>query len=266
MPTLTYKDNSKKFIKDLEKVHGGLAITAANTVNTGAKFVERKYKRSLDSFTLRAERFTKGAVKTNLSKPQRSKGGFRKIKDINAKVVVRKMKGGGKHYLEKQETGDRNRGNVKTKGKTALPMAVARTAGSDRKPVRGALRLQNVSSIQTLKIGGRRGPARDFGLTSDRFKDKQRWAILYKYSGVAGSRGSNPYGWDLKKQFYFRGMNRGTGVFILKGSRIRMTRQLGGSSVKVKGLHKFRTSFDRLTPKKMELIFKRAAVKVLRLK
>jgi hypothetical protein len=259
MPRLIYKDTTDKYIKDLEKVHGGLAVVSSRTVNTGAKFVDRKYKRSLNKFNLRAERFTKGAVKKNLSKPQRSKGGFRKIRDINAIVGVKKMKGGKEHYLSKQETGDRNRGNVKTKGRTALPMDAARTSGSNRKKVAGRFRIQNVSSIQTLKIGGLgRGPARDFGMRGDGFSDNQRWAILNKY------KAANPYGWDLKKQFYFRGMNRGDGVFVVKGSKIKMTRQLGGSSVKVKARHKFRTEFNGLTPKKMELIFKREAEKELR--
>lgn len=261
MPRLIYRDDTDKYIKDLEKVHGDLAIAASETVNAGAVFVDRRYKKSLGGFNLRSPKFTKGAVKKLLSKPKRSKGGFRKIKDINSKVAVKKMKGEKEHYLSKQEDGDRNRGSGKTKGRTALPMDAARTSGSNRKKVAGRLRLNNVSSIQTLKIGGGgRGPARDFGGSGDGFSGAQRWAILNKY------KASNPYGWDLKKQFYFRGMKQGDGVFVAKGKRIVMTRKLGGPSVKVKGLHKFKREFNSLTPKKMELIFNRLAGRRLRLR
>jgi hypothetical protein len=248
---LKYKDNSKKYIKELQKHHGGLAIVSADTVNHAAKLVETSYKKKLHKFILR-NKFTIGAVKTFFAKATRSKGGFRKIKNINAIVGVRKMKGGKRHYLFDQEKGATKKGYSQTMKSVAIPLNMARQSKSHRKPVSGPLRLQR-STIQTLKVGGD-----PIGVPGSKYGTRQSWALLNKYMN------KNKYGWNTAKQFFFTGIKSGLGIFKKIGKRIHKVRDLNKKQVRIKSLRKFEKSFDNLTPTRMENIFHRAASKFLK--
>lgn len=249
--TIKVKDDTKKYIKELKKYHGGLSIVSADTVNTAAKLVKRTYLRKLDSFTLR-NKFTKGAVKIFFANVKRSKGGFRPIEKINAIVAVKKMKGGKQHYLQDQEEGDVKRGRGNTLNFVPIPTDEARRGGAHNKPIKGPLRLQR-STIQTLRVGGE-----PLGVPGSKFKPHQSFAILHKYM-------KNPkYGWDKSKQFFFTGIKGAFGVFKKFGSRFSMVRNLTKKSVKIKALHKFDHSFDKLSPSMMKNIFFRAADRFLR--
>lgn len=265
MPRITVKDNTKQYIKMLKKKHGALAVVSADTVNTAAKVVEKKYKRELESFTLR-NKFTKGSVKTLKSKSQSKRTGeFRPIKDINSIVGVKKMKGGKQHYLSKQEEGDRVRGTGKTKGSVPIPLDIARTAGSHGKPIKSALRLQNAGTIQTLRMKGD-----TLGVPGSKFMGQggaQSWAIFHKYAGTSKrnrSGANNRYGWNLNKPFFFTGMVRGLGIFKIIRKRARMIRTLEEKSVKIRATNKFQKTVDKITPGMMNTIFKRAAERHLR--
>lgn len=256
---LTIKTNTKDFIKALARRRDALPIVGAETVNEGAEMIYNIYQGELKGFTLR-NKFTQGAVKLLKSKPVSSSGRVRAVKDINAVVAVRKMKGGKDHYLLDQEVGGTKRGGLQ--GKVPIPLDSARQSESHKKPISTPLRLTK-GLPQELTIGGMRGPRVPFGSDRDRFNDSQRWAILYKYSGkVKGPK--NPYGWDLKKPFYFQGLRRGLGVFTLKRRRISMIRTLEKSHLTIRATGKFRRSVDRLTPRKMEEIFKRKAIRYIR--
>ena len=246
---ISYNDNSKKFIKKLKKHHGALSEVSANTVNRAAKIVDKAYEKELKKFTLR-NKFTLGAVKIFKARPTRSSGDFRPIKDINAIVGIRKMKGGKDHYLKKQEGGDTEKGHANTKGRVPIPLDSARTSNSHARPIKGALRLQK-HGVQTLNLAGRK-----FGVENDGFSKRQRWAILHKYSGTSR--------WDLSKQFFFTGIKKGLGVFKKIGKKMTMVRTLDKKTVKIKATHKFQKSIDRLTPQKMAAIFNREAMKRLR--
>lgn len=265
MPRIKVTDNTKDYIKFLKKKHGGLAIVSADTVNTAAKIVERRYQKELDTFILR-NKFTRGAIGILKSKPQSKRTGeFRPIKDINSIVGVRKLKGGKDHYLLSQEVGDTKRGHGKTKGFVPVPTVSARTGKSQRKPIKGTLRLQNSAAIQTLKVAGK-----PLGVPGSRFKNRQSWAIFHKYSGTAESpnrNAPNRYGWNLSKQFFFRGLKQGIsqiGIFLLEGKKVTMTRVLQGKTVKIRARHKFSKAVTALTPTMMRSIFKRSADKFLR--
>lgn len=251
---LTLKTNAKEYQKHLKKIHGGLPKTASNTVNTGAKVVQKEYKKELKKF-IRRNKFTMGAPKILFSRPKSRGGDFRPIGDINAIMGVPSLKGKD-HYLADQEKGKAKRGTMKTKGKVALPMdKAARTGGAHNKPVKAALRLQK-GKIQTLRVGNKK-----LGTPNDGFNARggaQRWAILQK--GMRNSR----QGWDLAKQFFFMGMNAGFGVFKKAGSRIKKTRGLEKSSVRIKATHKLEKATGKLTDKMMTVIFKRAAFKFMR--
>jgi hypothetical protein len=255
---LQYKDNVKQYIKFLKKKHGALATVGSQTVNEAAEIVEKSYGKELDKFTLR-NKFTKGAIKLYKSKAQRSTGEFRKIEKINAIVAVRKMKGGKDHYLKMQEEGGTKRGSAKTQYSVAVPMDTARQGGSFAKPVKGPLRLQK-SLIQKLQIG-----QHQLGL-NDPFTGPQRWAILYKYTGLSGKgrNKTNPYGWDMKKQFFFTGMKRGLGIFHVISRRIRMIRTLEKKFIRVKPTHKFKKSIGKITTGILGNIFIKNAKKYLK--
>ena len=262
---LHYSDNTKDYIKMLERSHGGLAISGSQTVNEGAERIKKAYEGELDKFTLR-NKFTKGAIRINLSKPQRSTGEFRQLKNINAVVGVRKLKGGKEHYLALQEEGGTKGGSIQ--GKVAMPMDAARTSNSRARVVKGALQLQKKPAMGVLSFSD----GKTLGTMNDTFnggyrKGAQRWAILYKYSGL--SRNPNDkkavgrYGWDLSKQFFFRGMVRGFGLFMMVGSRIKMMRSIEKSSVRVKPTLKFAKSVNKISQFTLESIFIKNAKKFM---
>jgi hypothetical protein len=262
---LKIKSNIDDYIKMLKKTHSGLPVVSSDTVNTAGKVVERRYKKSLDSFKLR-NKFTKGAILLVKSKPKRGSGDFRKIRDINSIVGVRKMKGGKDHYLKDQEEGNIKTGHPKTDSIPAMPLDTGRTGKSRMKPVRGPLRLQKSEGPQKLKVAGD-----PLGMPGTPFTNRQSWAIFHKYAGSAKApnrTAANRYGWNLSRQFFFTGLKEGftrQGVFKKDGNRTTMVRLLStGKTVKVRARRKFSKSVDALTPTMMESIFKRSADKFLR--
>ena len=76
---LHYSDNTKDYIKMLERSHGGLAIAGSQTVNEGAERIKTAYEGELDKFTLRND-YTKKSLKLYPSKPTRTSGEFRTLK------------------------------------------------------------------------------------------------------------------------------------------------------------------------------------------
>lgn len=248
--TIKIKSNTKDYIKKLKKQHGGLAITGANTVNDAAEIIKDNYDKELKKFTLR-NKYTLGAVRLFKSKPQSSSGDFRPLKNINAKVIVRKMKGGKDHYLKKQEEGDIKRGHANTLGGVPVPLDSARTSGSHTKPIKSALRLQK-TTVQTLSIAGQK-----LGVPGSRWQGKQAWALLYKY------RKNNRYGWDMSKQFFFTGIQKGLGIFKSKGKKFDMVRTLDDKSVTIKKTNKFKRSVNKINESKMENLFVKNARRFL---
>jgi len=252
------KDNSKDYVKMLRRKHGGLPIVAAETVNTAAKIIESRYKKSLKKFTIR-NKFTLRAIKLNKSKARRSNGKFRKFEDINAIVGVMKQKGGKEHYLKDQELGGTTRGRSRG-GNIAMPLNRARTSNSDKRAVKGALRLRkSKSSVLAMK-------GNPIGVKGSRYSIKQSWAIANKYAGTSNHAkirkskgyGSNKYHWNLKAPFVMIG-----GMYLKFGKKLKMIRTLTKKSVRIKARHKLQNSTEALKPKMMEAIFKREAKKHL---
>jgi hypothetical protein len=254
--SIKYSDNIKDYEKMLKRVHGGIAIAGAQTVNEAADIVESKYKSSLKSFILR-NKFTLGAVKKYHSKPQNAAGDFRKIQNINSRVAVMKMKGGKDHYLLKQEDGGANRGSMQTKGKVAFPLDPARSGNNRSRPIKGPLQLQKAERIQSLTFSN----GRPLGTTADGFSPRQRWGILSRYM-----KKENPFGWNLKKPFFFTGILSGLGIFQNVGNKIKMIRRLSKISVNIKATGKFQKSFEAIDNNKLGELMARNARKIAGIK
>lgn len=255
-----YIDNTKDYIKHVNRIHGGIEIASSQTVNDAADIVEHNYKNEIKKFTLR-NNFTMGAIVKKYSNPRRSSGDLRKIENINAIVAVRKLKGGKEHYLLKQEEGGTKRGNIQTQGKVAFALDQARTSGKRNRVIKGALQLQKSGRIQAFTFSD----GRHIGTTRDGFGDRQRWAILYRYTGLSGrgSKIADPrYGWDAKKPFFFVGLVRGLGIFQAVGRRIRMIRALNQSSVIIKQTGKFAKSVKSIDDAMMEHLMEKNAKKI----
>jgi len=262
--SVKYSDNIKDYTNTLKRIHGGISIASSQTVNDAVDIIEHNYKNEIRKFTLR-NKFTEGAIKKQHSKPQRSSGEFRPIEKINARVGMMKMKGGKEHYLKDQEEGATHRGNPQTGHKVAFPLDHARTSGKRTKPIKGPLQLQKSGRVQTLKFAD----GKKFGTPGDGFADKQRWAIMYKYTGLSG-RGKKAalgpydrYGWDIsRKPFFFQGLVRGLGVFMAIGKRIRMLRRLNKVTVNVKATGKFERSFKAVDDKMMTHLMEKNVKKI----
>jgi hypothetical protein len=264
-----YHDNTKQYVKMLQKKHGDLAIAGSQTVNEAAEEIKKAYDKELkNNFTLR-NKFTQGAVKLQKSNPQHKSGEFRKLTGINAKVGVLKMKGGKEHYLKLQEEGGTKTGHEQTQGKVPIPVdKTTRIAGAHAGVIKGALQLQRAGAIQTLVIGGRK-----IGFEDDSFgarNGSQRWAILYKYTGLSGKGAAGKgkyigkYGWNLNKQFYFTGKKRGFGIFKFQGKgRIHLIRTLEKRSVRIKATHGFQKSVKTIGRADMDRMFVRNARRIL---
>ena len=253
---LKISDNIPAYIKFLKKRHGALQEVCAETVNEAARRIDADYRAEVKKFTLR-NKFTLGAIKLLPATAKRSTGEYRKMEKINAVIGVKKLKGGKEHYLRKQEEGATVKGNANTLGAVPVPLNTARMSGAHNRPVKGPLRLQTTTT-QTLTLGGQ-----PFGTKADRFNPRQRWALLYKYTGRSGSgkpRGREQ-GWDIKKPFFFQGLTRGLGIFQLQGSRFRMIRTLENKSIAIRARHGLGRVTRKMSSGIMEMLFRRAALK-----
>lgn len=225
----------------LAKKHGGLAITGSETVNEAAKIIHKAYDTELDKFTIR-NKYTKGAVKLELSKPQRSSGEFRTLKNINAIVGVRKQKGGKDHYLKLQEEGGTKKGSALTLGKVAVPFNASRQSGLYKLPIGGKYRLFG-NLFQSPTVGQVK-----FGV-NDGFTPRQRFAIASKYIKTT-------------KMFIMETIY-GLSVFANILGHIEAVRDLKKNSINIKATHKLEKSVSKINAGKMEDLFVKNAKKFM---
>lgn len=144
-PQIEYTDNIEELVRQLRRAGVSLQAASAETINAGANFVTVRYKNNLKrEFEIR-NKFTLGAVKLYKAHGVRRSGELRKMRDINALVGVRKLKGGREHYLKKQEEGGTVRGMRKTGGKVPVPLNKARTSGRDDKPIASRYRINKAN-------------------------------------------------------------------------------------------------------------------------
>jgi hypothetical protein len=107
-PRVQYRDNVKDLIRELKRAGVHLQVAAADSLNVGAEFIDRRYKAILHNrFTIR-NRFTLGAIRVLQATGVRRNGQLRQASKINAIVGVRKLRGGNDHYLAAHEEGKRS--------------------------------------------------------------------------------------------------------------------------------------------------------------
>lgn len=226
----------------LQRSHGGLAVTGSQTVNEAALKVKKNYETELDKFTLRND-YTKKAIKLNLSKPTRTSGEFRTLKNINAIVGVKKQRGGKDHYLKIQEEGGNKKGKALTLNKVAFPLNASRRSGLYNQPIGGKYRLfGNLFQQPTFKNG------KTFG-TNDGLSVRQRFAIANRI--VTGTK------------MFFMETNFGLSIFAKILGHVEAVRDLKKSSVKITATHKLENSLKRITPPILESLFIKNAKKFM---
>jgi len=246
---IKYTDNSEKMIKWLAQNHGLLNMAGADTLTAAAKVQNWDYLRRLErDFTIR-NHYTLKSTKVFPAHAKKKDGTIRPLPKIDAKVVVRKQRGGKDHYLGIQEDGGIKHGNPMTLGNVPVPLNAARPGASNARPISPRFRLDK--GTQSLLLGGTR-----FGY-NDKFNARgQKWAIMNKYKKAEK--------WDLTKPFIFDPLSNGKGIYAQKGNKTTMIRTLGKSAIHVKGQHNFEKSLDALIESFMEYQFLKAARKYIR--
>jgi len=256
MPQIKLNLKTQSTIRQLGKRANLLQIVAADTINESAENLDEDYKKRLiKRLRLRNKKFTLGGVKTFKANPIRRSGEPRQLAKINAITGVRKMKGGKKHYLAKQEEGRTQRGNRKTLNRVPIPLTTSRTGQNIDKPIAGQNRLLK-GETQTLRSGGKK-----FGVHGDRFRTSgQRFAVLYKHkrSGGEGLTG------DLSKPFFFIDNSNRLGIFKFLRGRARKIRTLEESTVRTKASPNFGNAVNAMTPEKIKRLFVKKAERVIK--
>jgi hypothetical protein len=251
---------TQRMINKLGKMGNRLQIAAADTVNAGAEQLDSDYKDKLRRNQVIKTKFTLNSTKTYKANPIRRSGQPRPLHRINAKVGVRKMKGGKDHYLAELEDGVNRRGHGDTFGRVPVPLVTSRTSKSPQKPVAAANRMTKAKP-QTLKAGGR-----NFGVPGDRrrngssWSSRQRFAALYAYQkrGGAGLTG------NLQRPFFFIDNKNKLGVFRLMGGRVRKIRDLEKARTRTKASPNFRNAVRGISRDDLRREFIRRARRLAR--
>lgn len=253
MKPLTFEMKTKKTIKELKSIHGGLSSVSASTVNVLANRFVTRYKTNLSRTLIIRTKYTFGAIGLYKATAIRSTGEFRSIRKIDAKVFVKNYKG-GPHYLAIQELGLSKHQQQSANNYVSMPTNQARKGGSFKGSVRAQLSLRK-APYRSLRIGGRAKSVSEFGSPSDGFTDPQRIAILHKYKKL------DPYGWDLKTPFQFF-LGGHSDFYQMKGNKFQMVRMLRKKTQKVKPIPNFENAFNSFTQNEVYSVFLRESKKI----
>jgi hypothetical protein len=247
--------DTKKFMRDLAKIHGGLNQAHARTINNiGQKTINRYNKALKSEFTVRTQ-FTLNALRmykatwTSKSKP----GSLRPIRNINALLFISKMKGGAEHYLALQEEGAQKSLQKSANNTVSLPMDNARKGGNFSGSISPKYRLtKNAPKDLRFRSGANRNLSTGRG-----YSDKQRWAIVNKY------KSENPYGWDMTQPFKLE-YDGNIDAYAKKGNRIALIRRMRRKNQRIKKRPLFENTLNQITEAEMQNIFNTVAGRILR--
>jgi hypothetical protein len=231
---LQYHDNTKTYIKMLERKHGAIAIVGSHTVNEAAEQIIKDYYKKLEKNFIIRNKYTKNSIKLYKSNPVRKSGEFRKLTSINTKIKIRKMKGGKDHYLKLQEEGGIKKGTTLTLNKVAYPNLRSRTSNNLYKPIGGRYRIYSQLFDQP-NVGGKK-----FGY-NDKFSPHQRYAIGQKYAP--------PSKMFIMKTTY------GLSIFAKQHGQIQQVRDLKRTTIKIKATHYLEKSMKNFDSNKMDRLF-----------
>lgn len=252
---ITITTNQREFNKELSKAGIALQRVQADAINTGARNIQLQYKNNLRRSVKLKNKFSLNSTKLYQATPiSKRTGQLRAMDDINARVFIRKMKGGKEHYLAKMEEGIPQPGNSKTENKVPVPLNTARTGQSEYKPIANANRLLSSKGPQTLRAGGKK-----FGVKNDGFKGNQRFAILQRYR----QGGTGRFTGDITKPFFFITNKGNRAVFRWIRGKFRVIRLLNDSYVKVKANPQFEKAVESFTPQKMDSIYRGVGKRML---
>ena len=233
-----YSDNFREVARELGRAGIAIQEAAAEAINIGAAFIEHRYKTRLRRlFTLR-NNYTTGAIGRYKANARRSNGrDLRKLHDINAVIGVRKLKGGGDHYLLAQEFGGVKRGTRRTAGKVPVPLQSSRTSRSNRKPVAPRYRLIKKTPTQRTDLRGL-NPRQQYGALRDRARRGQ-----------------------INRTDLIQTEN---GIFQVEKNKITLLRSTKKSRVHIRAWHPFQDSIDDLNERVVVRAFRIAARRLLR--
>ena len=246
--------DTKRFLKDLSKIHGGLHQASSRTVNDIAEITRNRYNKFIEKdFTIRTK-FTRNALKVYPSKyMSKSKPGqLRPLRDINAMLAIRNING-KPHYLAVQEFGLEKKPHKSADGTVSVASyKYSRTGGTKKGKVIPKYNLKKMVP-QTLKLSGA-----DFGVKGDGFHNKQRWAILRDHER------RNDKQFNLTKPFWFRWnaqsdiyaqKKKGESPWLIRATRIK--------KMKVKTRANFQKAFDQINENEAQEIFNKVASRIL---
>jgi len=236
-PRVQYRDNVKDLVRELKRAGVHLQVAAADSLNVGAEFIDRRYKAILHSrFTIR-NRFTLGAIRVLQATGVRRNGQLRQASKINAIVGVRKRRGGNDHSLAAHEEGKTVRGLPKTGGKVPVPLRASRTGKNDSRPIAGRFRVDRRNVEQHTEL--------------NRLNPRQQYAAL-RDRARRGAIDTN----DMHQT--------NAGIFKVGKRRITRVRSSEKRRIRIRKIHPFRDAVQTLSQRKMGQAFIVAARRLLR--
>ena len=237
-PAVKYDDNFEEIANELRRAGIKMQEAAAETLNVGVEFIEMKYRARLRQIFKIRSRYTMGAIMHYKAHARRSNGrDLRRMRNIDAKVGVRKLSGGDEHYLLAQEVGDTKAGYRATAGKVPVPLNAARTGGNPNRPIAKSNRINNANIVHRTDLRG--------------LNPRQQYAAL-KDRARRGQINRN----DLVQTEY--------GMFRVSNRKITLVRSTEKSHVRIRARYPFRDSVHLLTERMMIRTFQIAARRLLR--
>lgn len=138
-----YTDNLEEYKKQLARAGISIQTAGVEAINNAAYNLYAEYRRRLIAETaLKSRAFTLAAPRVFPARHPVKGKAPRKLADINAKLIVPKMKGDKEHYLYQLETGAERTGDPRVGNRVPIPLDTARTGGSRASIVAGQYQMQ----------------------------------------------------------------------------------------------------------------------------
>lgn len=234
--SIEYADNFPEIERKLRRAGVLMQVAAEEALNQGAEFIQHKHRALMRNRYRRASNYTLNATRVMRAHGTRRDGSLRRLRDINAMVVVRQMPGGRDHYLAKKEEGGVRRGSARTGNKVPIPLNAARRGGNP-----------NAGIAPAYAIG--RKPIQ---------QDTHRWKSATQFYGAARAmvrRGA------LARNSWIQ---NAYGVFQVGVNKIKMLRNTESASLPVRSEPLFEEATAALSERVMRRVWQQTAERLIR--
>jgi hypothetical protein len=237
-----YTDNLEEYKKQLARAGISIQTAGVEAINNAAYNLYAEYRRRLIAETaLKSRAFTLAAPRVFPARHPVKGKAPRKLADINAKLIVPKMKGDKEHYLYQLETGAERTGDPRVGNRVPIPLDTARTGGSRASIVAGQYQMQ-----KQFAYGG----AIDLSIYSG---EKARQGAILNDMGRRGKIAKNTY--------YTIDMGDAKYLARITGKKVSLLRNMNETRTKTPPEPMFEETTKTMTQAQMDYWFIKAVEK-----